>query len=139
MQAGYRTRGRNRRGKKPDFNPMRDSAKSLADELYHRAKEIADTIAPERPQDTEEADDKDVWILLERVSLRLSPEFWDDPDAIDDLIRLRSKFEPRIPVEHLKPIARAVRKSRAALPDVSVTPASPEYEKMVERLKRGGR
>lgn len=137
MAGDYRTRGRNRRGHRPNYDPLYDGAKALADELYAGACAIRDVIAPARPTDAVEVDEKNVYAILERVAIRLSPEFWDDPDAIDDLFRLRGQFAPAAPRDYLKTISTAVRKSRAALPDVGITPADPRYEPMLERMKRG--
>lgn len=128
--------GRNRRGKAPKYDPIYDGAKALADQIYADAKALADELAPETPTDSEAIDERTQYAILERVAIRLSPEFWDDPDAIEDLFRLRGKFAPQAQRDYLKTIASAVRKSRNALPDVGITPADPRYEPMLERMKR---
>lgn len=108
----------------------------MADELWERAKKIAKVLAPEVPTDMEPMEDSDMWLFLETFALRMAPEFWEDPEMINDLYRLRGQFAPRVPREHLKEIERAVRVSQRALPDVEISPASPEYDDMMNRMKR---
>lgn len=134
----------NRRGKKAEYDPLRHGAKTLADQIWEAAKALADTLAPEQPTDTEPLDDMTQWLILETLAIGtpgtpgMSPEFWDDPDAIDDYHRLLGLFAPDVPRDYLKPIAKAKRASQRALPDVSITPESPEYEAMMRRMKRSG-
>lgn len=136
MAYATATRGRNRRPKRPAFDPLREQAKLVADELWERAKKIAKVLAPEVPTDMEPMEDSDMWLFLETFALRMAPEFWEDPEMINDLYRLRGQFAPRVPREHLKEIERAVRVSQRALPDVEISPASPEYDDMMNRMKR---
>ena len=106
-----------------------------ADQAWEKAMAIADVIAPENPIDTEQLDEALEFEILQTLAINLSPEFWQS-DAIDDYYRLLGKFMPEVQREHLKPIAAAQRASERALPDISITPENPEYERMVARMKR---
>lgn len=79
----------------PVYDPLKVRAKALSDQLWERAMEIARVLAPDVPVDHVELDERQQWILLERVALNLSPFVWDDPDAIRDLYMLRKKFIPK--------------------------------------------
>lgn len=95
---------------------------------------IAEALSPAAPDDMEEMDDQNLWGFLEMLAAELSPAYWDDPDAIDELYRLRGMFVPNAPRDDLPPIAKAVRAARRSTPDLSVSPANPEYERMVQRV-----
>lgn len=117
-------------------NPLDRRAKLIADKLYERAKKLADALAPERPTDTEELPEDVTWRILEDAATALSPAFWGEPDALHDLYRLRKQFtgveDPLLQIYE--------RRARAALrgvPDPSITPESPEWEKQRRRMKRG--
>lgn len=118
------------------YDPLKERARWLANTLYERAKKIAEVMAPDVPSDMEEIPEDMQWRVLELVSTQLSPEFWDDPDAILDLYKLRKRFAPTLADERLPLIADFKRKERAMLPDPDITPESPEFEKQMARMKR---
>ena len=126
----------NRRGKKPEYDPLERIAKMVADQAWEKANRIVERLAPEQPADTDQLDEQTQWLILQEVAINMSPEFWDDPEAIEDFARLTQKFAPGVPVDHLKPIAQAKRASNRALPDLSITPENPEYERMERRMRR---
>lgn len=119
------------------YDPLRERAKVLADALFERAKAIADVLAPDVPYDQEEAPTELQWLLLERVAMNLSPEAWDNFDAIMDLYHLRKKFAPVLADPSLPVLARYRRQLNNHLPDPSITPQSPEWERQQRRLMRG--
>lgn len=122
-----------RRAERPEPNPLYEQAKQLADALYEDAKKLADILAPEHPVDTEPLDAFDQYMILERTAALFSPGYWDDPEALDDLFRLRKQFTGR-ESEELKAFARVARERRNRMPDLDVTPESPEFEKMVRKV-----
>lgn len=122
------------RGNAPNYDPINERADILADLLWERARRIADVLAPEVPYDQEPMDDEDVWLLLETVALNLSPAVWDNPNAIEDLIRLRKKFAPQLIRPELTEIAKYRRKTERLIPDPKVTPQSEEFAKMMRRI-----
>lgn len=128
----------NRRGPKPEYDPLERIAKMVADQAWEKAQRIVERLAPENPADTDQLDEQTQWLILQEVAINMSPEFWDDPDAIEDFARLTTKFAPGVPTDHLKPIAQAKRASNRALPDLTITPENPEYERMERRMRRSG-
>jgi len=121
------------RGSKPQSDPMYDRAKMIADQLFEKAKAIASVLAPEVPADTEELDDYDAWNILEATATEFSPGFWDDPDALDDLYRLRKQFMG-VDDMQIKALAKVAKVKKRYMPDPSITPANPEFERMQRRI-----
>ncbi len=134
QRPGQASRGDTKRADPVSYDPLRERAKLLSDLLWERAKRIADLLAPEHPVDQEPIDEMDQWLLLEQVALSLSPLHWDRPDAIMDLYNLRKKFMPERDHDALKAAATYQEKQRKMLPDPSVTPQSPEWERKQARL-----
>lgn len=132
----HKRRSTHRRPNQPDYDPLSRRAKLLSDLLWERAKKLAAVIAPDEPTDQEPLTDHETWVVLETVATTLSPMLWDDPEALDDLYRLRRMFIPQLANESLKIRARLVRKEKSMLPDPSITPENPEFEKRMARLKR---
>lgn len=106
----------------------------LADIMWERAVKLAETIAPEVPTDAEPLDEYEQYLILERTSLLLSPGYWEDPDALDDLYRLRKKYQ-EFDDENLKQRARQARSMKESLPDPAISPANPEFEKRMRKLQ----
>lgn len=131
-----RKRSTVRRGTRPAHDPMQHRAKLLSDLLWERAKDLAGVLAPDEPADQEQLSDREAWMILEHAAISMSPMTWDDPDALTDLLRLRRMFAPELASERLNARASQVRKERAMLPDPSITPQSPEWEKRIRRMKR---
>lgn len=127
---------RNRRPNQPGYDPLSRRAKLLADMFWERAMKLAEALAPDEPTDQEPLTDHETWMLLEGVGTSLSPMLWDDPDALDDLYRLRKMFMPQLANEGLKIRSRMLRKEQNMLPDPAITPENPEFQKRIERLKR---
>lgn len=125
-----------RRPKQPDYDPLARRAKFLSDLLWERAKKLAAVLAPDEPADQEALSDHESWMVLETVATTLNPMLWDDPDALDDLYRLRRMFMPDIASDRLKIRSRVLRKEQSMLPDPSITPESPAFQKRIDRLKR---
>lgn len=114
----------------PPVNPIADLAKTVADELWERATVIADIWQAGTPVDQKPLDDMTIWLVLEGTANQLSPDHWTDhPDAIAELHRLQQKFMPGIKNDHLKELARIYRQRNRKLPDPSITPVNPEFEK----------
>jgi hypothetical protein len=127
---------RNRRGDKPQYDPIQKMAKQLSDIMWTRAKDLAQVLAPEHPHDQEPLSDFESWMLLERVAMAVSPNVWDDPNALSDLYKLRGQFLPSAPRDHLKLLAKQAKQEEDALPDAMITPADPEFDKRQKRIAR---
>lgn len=125
-----------RRPKQPDYDPLSRRAKLLADLLWERGKKLAAVIAPDEPTDQEPLSDHESWMVLETVATTLNPMVWDEPDALEDLYRLRRMFMPDLASEKLKIRSRQLRKEQAMLPDPAITPENPEFQKRLDRIKR---
>lgn len=121
---------------KSSYDPIKERAKIVADRLWEKAVELANILAPDVPADHEQLPDEYQWMILERVAQSLSPQSWDDPDAILDLYRLRRKFAPMVAYEWLKDIAAEKRKLKRAMPRADITPENPEYDAIMRRLSR---
>ena len=121
------------RASKPSSDPLYDRAKMIADILFERAKTVASVLAPEVPADTEELDDYDAWNILEATAAEFSPGYWDDPDALDDLYQLRKRFMGRDDPQ-LKALVKVAKTKRKYMPDPSITPANPDFERMARRI-----
>ncbi|MFW6174357.1 MAG: hypothetical protein ACOC5K_01080 [Chloroflexota bacterium] len=126
MPAGTRRYPSTSKTASPD-NPIYERAKLLADTLYERAKKLAEAMAPEHPADTEALPEYDQFMILQQAALHLTPEWWDNPDALEDLYRFRQKFLG-IEDKGLKEIAKQLRKEREKLPNPRITPQSPEWD-----------
>jgi hypothetical protein len=124
-----------RRAKPPSYDPMKTQAKLLADRMWEDAKKIANVLAPDSPTDQQELDPKDQWMVLELVASSVSPLYWDKPEAIRDLYRLRKMFVPNANSDYLKIVAQKVAKQTKSLPDPNITPESPEFDKARRRLE----
>lgn len=130
-RAGKSTRRRAGRG---STMPLEERAKMLADHLWERAKIVGQALYPERPGATEALSAVEQWEILEEVAMQLSPMYWDRPDAIRELYRLRKEFSPGTAFESLLAYARARETVERVTPDPSLTPESPEFKKMARRL-----
>lgn len=108
-------------------NPIYNRAKILADIIYERAKNLAEALAPEHPADTEEIPEIDQFLILQRAAVYLTPEWWDNPDALEDLYKLRKKFLD-LDDKWLHEKAKELRKEREALPSPRITPQSAEWD-----------
>lgn len=135
-RSGVPKRRATRRAPRQAYDPLRDRAKLLSDLLWERSKKLADVLAPDEPSDQEPLSDHEAWMILEHAAISVSPMTWDDPDALTDLLRLRKMFAPELASDRLKLRASQVRKERDMLPDPSITPQSPEWEKRIRRLNR---
>lgn len=113
---------------------MRSRAKSIADLAWEKARVLVELIAPEVPVDQEPLDDHMSWHILEDAALSVSPETWDNPEALKDLIALRKRFAPQLHDENLAILAKAREKEARARWDPSITPASDKFEAMAKRL-----
>lgn len=122
-----------RRAERPGPNPLYEQAKQLGDALYEDAKKLADILAPDHPVDTEELDPFDQYQILEHAAVLFSPGYWDDPDALEDLFRLRKRFTGR-ETQELKEFAKVARARRKRMPDIDVTPENPEFQKMMRKV-----
>lgn len=129
-RAGKSTK---RRGDAPAYQPMYEMAKGVADGLWERAQKLAEILAPEHPVDTEPLPEEDQFDILMGAAAVFSPGFWDDPEALEDLHRLKLKFMGRDDQQLLE-FAKVARAQREALPDPDITPANPKWEEEMERL-----
>lgn len=125
-----------RRSARPDYDPLKERSKYLADVLWERARDIAKILAPDVPADSQELSPFVQWMLLEKVAINFSPAAWDNPEAINDLYKLRKQFAPDLAHEWLPAAARYQQKLKGALPNPEVTPQSPEWKKQQRRLAR---
>lgn len=121
------------RASKPSSDPLYDRAKHVADILFERAMNLAKVFAPEVPADTEQLDEYDQWNILEATAAAFSPGYWDDPDALDDLYRLRKQFMG-VEDPQLKALSKVAKVKRRYMPDPSITPENPEFERMKRRM-----
>lgn len=126
-----------RRGARPQFDPLYDRAKMIADELWERANRLADIMAPEQPVDTEPLGDFDQFQILQLAAVSFSPGFWDDSDALEDLHRLKKQFTGRDD-PHLLEYAKQAKERKALLPPPEMTPRNPKWEEHMEKLKGAG-
>lgn len=110
-----------------------DEAKRLADVMWEDARKLADALAPEIPTDAEELPALDQLILLETVATELSPHYWDNPDAVEALYRLKREVRG-VDLPYLKDIAKQQRQMKRNLPDPAISPANPEFERQAARL-----
>lgn len=118
------------------YNPIGDMAKTISDELWERAMSVADIYTQGSMIDKKPLDEHTMWLILEKVALNLSPEYWNDhPEAIADLYKLRTKFMPDGNHAPLKILAETYRNVNKNLPNPAITPANPMWPKIVERLK----
>lgn len=129
-------RSEKRRQRPPAYDPLKDRAKEVADILWERAMAIAKVLAPDVPNDVEEIDPFDQWLLLETVASKLSPAYWDSPAAITDLYKLRQQFAPHLAQDWLPAAAKFRKQEQAGLPDPAITPENPEFAKNQRRLAR---
>lgn len=122
-----------RRGPKPAYNPLYERAKMVADELWERAQQIAEALAPEIPADAEPLDEWTQFQILQATALSFSPGYWDDPDALADLYRLKLQFTGRDDRE-LQTLAKLAKTKREALPPKEMTPRNPKWDETIERV-----
>ena len=122
------------RAESTEYNPLAEETKLVADRMWEDAMALSKVLAPDVPADAEPMDDFDVWWLLEEVAVDLSPMVWDDPAAIEDLIRLRRQFAPEMDSTPLRTVATLRRREKAMLPDPAVTPQSEEWAAKQKRL-----
>lgn len=126
----------NKRGRgpsKPDYSPLDETAKQVADILWERAMDVVRALAPERPHDAVEIDPYAEWHILEATAASFSPGYWDDPDALEDLYALRKKFMG-VDDEELKILAKFAKQKQRFTPDISITPANPRFEEQARRM-----
>lgn len=133
MRGTHPRSERGRRAAKPAYSPMYAGAKELADILWEQVMEMVEVLAPDTPADAVEMDPYDQWNVLEALAADFSPGYWDDPEALSDLYRLRKQFQG-YDDEELKILARYARQKQRLTPDLRVTPANPEFEKTQRRL-----
>lgn len=126
-----KTRGRG--PSKPGLDPLYDRSKFVADVLWERAVELARVMAPEVPADSEALPEYDQWQILEAAAAAFSPGYWDDPEALEDLYRYRKQYLGTED-EQLKALAGVAKERAKALPDPSITPQNPEFERIAKRL-----
>lgn len=116
-------------------DPIHDRQKLLGDLMFEKIKALAEVLEPEVPSDSEPLDDVQVHLILETAAVNLSPHAWDDPAAIEDLIRLRKKFAPGVlETDTLKAVKRLAETDKRMVPDPSITPQSPEWKEQQKRL-----
>lgn len=124
-----------RRGRKPVSTDLYDLSKMVADRMWEDAQKLAEALAPERPADAEELDEFDQFQILMTAAVNFSPGYWDDPDALEDLYRLKKRFTGRDDRELLE-FAKLARAQRKSLPDPNITPQNPEWQDQLKRMKR---
>lgn len=122
-----------RRVNKPEYDPLYEEAKAIADQMWEDAKAIADIIAPEYPVDAEPLDEYDQWVILEGVFARLSPASWGDAEAVKALYHLRKKFTGRDD-QPLATLAKRMEQEAKGVPNLEITPANPEYDREMARI-----
>lgn len=127
--------------KPPKWDPLTERVRLVANEVWERSTQLLNVLAPERPADAEELDPLQQWQLLESAAMVLPPVYWDRPDALEDLIRLRTRFVPEpyrslMGTDQLKAVKRLRERQAKDLPDPAISPANPEFEEKVRRLTR---
>ena len=124
-----------KRGRKPVSTDLYDLSKMVADRMFEDAQKLAEALAPERPADAEELDEFDQFQILMTAATFFSPGYWDEPDALEDLYRLKKQFLGREDPELLA-FARVARAQKNSLPDPTITPENPDWEDQLKRMKR---
>lgn len=132
----YHKRSPQRRPDRQKQNPFYDQAKMLADTMWEDAMSLSDILAPDSPADQEPLDDSDAWMVLESAATIMSPHFWDDPAALEDLLQLRQKFAPHMVDPALKVRVGYLKKVQKNTPDVTITPANEKFAEQMRRLKQ---
>ncbi|MEY4761915.1 MAG: hypothetical protein RLZZ200_1771 [Pseudomonadota bacterium] len=127
-------RSANRRGQRQQPNPMYDRAKMIADEIWERANRLAEVLAPERPTDTEPLDDFDQFQILQTAAVSFSPGYWDDPNALEDLYRLKKQFTGRDDKQLLE-FAKEAKARKDALPPPEMSPQNPKWQEAIAKMK----
>jgi len=127
--------GRGRRSARKTASPLYERAKLVADNFFERAKVLASIFAPDVPADAEELTEHEQYLVLEGASIAFSPAWWEDPEALEALYAYRKKFDGRESPE-LKAYATLQRERERHMPDVSITPQSPEWAGQQRRMKR---
>ena len=124
-----------RRGAKPRQSDLYSLAKQVGDKLWEDAQKMAEALAPEHPADAEELDEFDQFQILMTAAVEFSPGYWDDPDALEDLYRLKKQFTGRDD-QQLLDFARVAKAQRNNMPDPNITPENPDWEDQMRRMKR---
>lgn len=119
---------RQRRGQRPQSTPLYEDAKRMADLMWEDAQRLAEAFAPEVPSDAEPLDEEMQFNILMTAAVEFSPGYWDDPDALEDLFRLKKKFMGVEDAE-LREFAKVAKVQRTNMPDPRMTPAHPDWEK----------
>ena len=111
------------------YDPIAEGSKTLADVLYDDAYKLSLVLAPDVPSDTEELDSRLQWQVLETLALTRSPHTWEDPDALEDYLRLTKQFMPANSerLEYLRPVIALRKVEQKGRPDLNVTPTSAEW------------
>lgn len=107
--------------------------KRLADVMWEDAVKLANVLAPEIPVDSEPLPELDQLILLESVAAELPVQFWNQPDAVEALFKLKQRIRG-VTLPYLKDVAAMQRRMARNLPDPRVSPANPEFAEHSQRL-----
>ena len=108
-------------------------AKRLADLMWEEANRLADIMAPEVPVNAEVLQPLDQLILLETVAAELPPHYWNNPDAVEALFKLKRELRG-VTLPYLRDIAAQQRRMRRNLPDPRISPANPRFQEVAQRL-----
>ncbi len=87
-----------------------------------------------KPLDGEELTDSELLVLLEGVAMILPITFWDQPQALEDLARLRLAATGR-EQSQLMSLAKRQNALKKSVPDPSIAPGGVEWEAQEKRLK----
>ena len=123
-----------RRGTRSQTDPLYVRSKTVADQLFERIERLVDMLAPERPTDTEPLNEFDQFNILQLAAVIHSPGYWDDPEALTDLYRLKKQFTGRDD-QQLVEFAKAAKARKEALPPPEMTPQNPKWREMMDKME----
>lgn len=124
----------NRRTDSATSEPVYQTAKLYADIAFDAAVKLAETLAPDHPADAEALSEEEQFQILFIAAQTLSPWEWDDPNALEALYKLALKYRPEAADPAYRIRAKQLRQSQKYVPDMSVTPASPEFRDQMKRM-----
>lgn len=122
------------RGERPEFPGAEEEATWLADTIWNESEELGKLMGAGKPLDGEELTDSELLLLLDDIAEVLPEEFWDQPQALEDLARLRLIATGREQSQILT-LAKRQNELKKSVPDPSIAPGGLEWEAQAKRLK----
>ena len=118
-----------------DGNAM---VEELAISMARLAVSFADWLQPEAPLDAKELPKFDQLQILINAAQILPVSRWFDHDAIRDFRKLMEELVGKSPfTEELVEMEKREKQRQRRIPDLSILPGSPDYDRQKRRLSRG--